>query len=136
TTPAAQWAQVSQWLQAMVRDPRHAALAGYVPEAVALRLIARELRHRSVEATLVAKVDGLLGEHPRIDGGRITLTVDDFLARFRTHRTHFVPGFERSQALRQRIAAREREGPGQRGVRARPPSRFGGHRLIDGGYLA
>src|SRR5690606_41525643 len=23
TTPAAPWAQVSQWLQAMVRDPRH-----------------------------------------------------------------------------------------------------------------
>ena len=136
TTQAAQWALVSQWLQAMVRDPRHAALAGYVPEAVALRLAARELRHRSVEATLVAKVDGLLGEHPRIDGGRLTIPVDDFLARFRAHRTHFVPGFERYQALRQRIAAREREALRLSEFRARPLSSFVRNRLIDEVYLA
>src|SRR5690606_17031533 len=98
----AQWSLVAQWLQAMVRDPRHATLAGYVPEAVARRLVARELRHRNVDATLVAQVDGLLGEHPRMVDGRLTVPIDDFLARFRAHREGFVPGFERYQALRQR----------------------------------
>jgi hypothetical protein len=134
--PAAQWAQVSQWLQAMVRDPRHAALAGYVPEAVALRLVGRELRHRIVEATLVAQVEGLLGEHPRIDAGRLTIPVDDFLARFRAHRERFVPGFERYQALRQRIALREREALRLSEFRARPLSSFVRNRLINEVYLA
>ncbi|MGY1518925.1 DNA repair ATPase [Luteimonas sp. A482] len=136
TSPAAQWSLLAQWLQAMVRDPRHAALAGYVPEAVALRLVARELRHRSVEATLVAQVDGLLGEHPRIEGGQLTIPVDDFLARFRSHRERFVPGFERYQALRQRIAAREREALRLSEFRARPLSSFVRNRLINEVYLA
>ncbi|WP_298576699.1 DNA repair ATPase [uncultured Luteimonas sp.] len=135
-SPAAQWAQLAQWLRAMTREPAQATLAGYVPEAIALRLAGRELRHRNVEATLVAAVDGLLGEHPRIAGGRLALSVDDFLARFGSHRERFVPGFERYQALRQRIAARERETLRLSEFRARPLSSFVRNRLINEVYLA
>ena len=135
-SPAAQWSLLAHWLNAMVREPRHAALAGYVPEAIALRLAARDLRHRIVEATLVARVDGLLGEHPRIDGGAMTLAIDDFLARFREHRGGFVPGFERYQALRHRIAARERDALRLSEFRARPLSSFVRNRLINEVYLA
>lgn len=135
-SPAAQWSLLAHWLNAMVRDPRHAALAGYVPEAIALRLAARELRHRIVEATLVARVEGLLGEHPRIDGGAMALAIDDFLARFREHRSGFVPGFERYQTLRHRIAARERDALRLSEFRARPLSSFVRNRLINEVYLA
>ncbi|MBP6216234.1 MAG: DNA repair ATPase [Luteimonas sp.] len=134
-TPAMQWALVAQWLQAMVRDPRHAVLAGYVPEAVALRLVGPELRQRIIEATLVASVDGLLGEHPRIAGGHATLSIDDFLTRWRDHRSQFVPGFERYQQIRQRIAARGRDALRLSEFKARPLTSFVRNKLIDGVYL-
>jgi len=134
-TPATQWALVAQWLQAMCRDPRHAALAGYVPEAIALRLAGRDLRHRIVEVALVAEVDGLLGEHPRIDGGKATLVVDDVLARWNAHRAAFVPGFERYQAVRQKIAARERDALRLSEFKAHPLTSFVRNRLINEVYL-
>ncbi len=133
--PAAQWALLAQWLQAMARDPRHAALAGYVPEAIALRLAGRDLRHRIVDATLVATVEGLLGEHPRIDHGKATLAIDDFLVRWQAHRAQFVPGFERYQSVRQSIAAREREALRLEEFKARPLTSFVRNRLIDEVYL-
>jgi len=133
--PAAQWALLAQWLQAMARDPRHAALAGYVPEAIALRLAGRDLRHRIVDAALVATVEGLLGEHPRIDHGKATLAIDDFLVRWQAHRTQFVPGFERYQAVRQSIAARERAALRLEEFKARPLTSFVRNKLIDEVYL-
>ncbi|TYT26241.1 AAA domain-containing protein [Luteimonas viscosa] len=133
--PAAQWALVAQWLQAMVRDPALAALSGYVPEAIALKLAGHELRHRVVDAILVAKVDGLLGEHPLVEGGVQTVSIDGFLARWRAHRETFVPGFERYQAVRHAIATREREALRLSEFRARPLSSFVRNRLINEVYL-
>ncbi|WP_202843693.1 DNA repair ATPase [Luteimonas saliphila] len=133
--PAAQWALVAQWLQAMVRDPALAALSGYVPEAIALRLAGHDLRHRILDSTLVATVEGLLGEHPRIQHGRQALSIDDFLARWHAHRGGFVPGFERYQAVRHAIATRERESLRLSEFRAKPLSSFVRNRLINEVYL-
>ncbi len=133
--PAAQWALVAHWLQAMCASGEQAALAGYVPEAIALLLTARELRHHTRDVTLIAQVDGLLGQHPRIDQGRMALAVDDFLLRLRHHHTHFIPGFERYQQIRQRIAAREREALRLSEFKARPLTSFVRNRLINDVYL-
>ncbi|MGY0612656.1 DNA repair ATPase [Luteimonas sp. A501] len=133
--PAAQWALAAQWLQAMCAQGAYAELAGYVPEAIALLLTGRALRHRIVDTTLIARVEGLLGEHPRMAGGRMALPIDDFLLRFRRHRSHFIPGFEGYQAIRQRIASREREALRLSEFKARPLSSFVRNRLLDEVYL-
>ena len=133
--PAAQWALAAQWLQAMCTQDAHAGLAGYVPEAIALLLTGRTLRHRIVDATLVTRVEGLLGEHPRIAAGHMDLAIDDVLLRFRHHLGHFIPGFEGYQAIRQRIAAREREALRLSEFKARPLSSFVRNRLLDQVYL-
>ncbi|WP_024889704.1 DNA repair ATPase [Luteimonas huabeiensis] len=133
--PGAQWALASHWLQGLCSDPARAPLAGYAPEAIALLLAGRELRHEVREVALVAEVEGLLGEHPRIEGGRLRLPIDDFLARLRTHRERFVPGFHRYQAVRQRIVSREREALRLSEFKARPLTSFVRNRLIDEVYL-
>ncbi|MEN5061730.1 DNA repair ATPase [Luteimonas sp. TWI1416] len=133
--PSAQWALAAQWLHGLCGDPKHASLAGYVPEAIVLLLAGRTLRHRVREATLIAEVEGLLGEHPRIEDGRLRLAVDDFLSRLRTHRETFVPAFHRYQAVRQRIATREREALRLSEFKARPLTSFVRNRLIDEVYL-
>lgn len=132
--PAAQWALVQQWLEAMCQAG-DGANAGYIPEAIALVLTGRHLRHRVVDTTLVARVDGLLGEHPRVHDGTLTLAVDDFLLRWHTHRNRFVPGFERYQAIRQKIAARERDALRLSEFNARPLSSFVRNRLLNDVYL-
>jgi MoxR-like ATPase len=133
--PAAQWALAAQWLQAMCAEGGHAALEGYVAEAIALLATGRELRHRIRDATLIARAEGLLGEHPRIADGRLVLHVDDFLLRWRRHRAQFIPGFERYQAIRQRIAAREREALRLSEFKPRPLSSFVRNRLLNEVYL-
>jgi hypothetical protein len=130
-----QWAQVVQWLNAMCSQPKFAALAGYVPEAAAMLLGERALRSQVREVTLIADVAGLLGEHPRVREGHLQLSVDDFLQRWQAHRRQFQPGFERYQALRQRISARERDALRLSEFQARPLSSFVRNKLINDVYL-
>lgn len=133
--PALQWAQAEHWLQAMCGQPQFAALVGYVPEAVAMLLAERSLRSQVREVTLIADAAGLLGEHPRIREGHLQLAVDDFLGRWQAHRHQFQPGFERYQALRHRISAREREALRLTEFQARPLSSFVRNKLINDVYL-
>ncbi len=133
--PGAQWALAAQWLQPMAAGDGHAALAGYVPEAIGLLLTGDALRHRIVDATLIAQVSGLLGEHPRIHDGKLSLPIDDFLLRWRQHRAQFLPGFERYQQIRQRIAARERDALRLSEFKARPLSSFVRNKLLNDVYL-
>ncbi len=132
---ALQWAQVTQWLAAMCGQPKFAALAGYVPEAAAMLLGERVLRSQVREVTLIADVAGLLGEHPRVREGHLQLALDDFLQRWQAHRRQFQPGFERYQALRHRISAREREALRLGEFQARPLSSFVRNKLINDVYL-
>src|SRR5690606_460643 len=133
--PGAQWALAAQWLQAIAAEGGHTPLAGYVPEAIALLLCGDTLRHRIIDATLIAQVSGLLGEHPHIHEGRLPLSVDDFLLRWRQHRAQFVPGFERYQQIRQRIAGRERDALRLSEFKARPLSSFVRNKLLNDVYL-
>ncbi|MFJ9084466.1 DNA repair ATPase [Streptomyces sp. NPDC102384] len=97
---------VEAWLTA------YAASAGEgaddLPEAVAAELCPGLERYEN-SAGLTVTVEGLLGTHPRIDAGRLTFRLDEFLARTAEFRTHTVPGFRAHQRLRTELAATERE---------------------------
>lgn len=133
--PAARYTHVVHWLEALCSDPSLAPRARFVPEAAALLLTRGQLARRPSEAALSATVEGLLGEHPRIDGGRMALAVDELMARLRDHRERFLPGYRRYQAIRQEIAARERDALRLSEMRARPLTSFVRNRLINGTYL-
>jgi hypothetical protein len=132
---AARWALAGQWLRALCRLPAFAAHAGYVDEATALLLVQRTLRTRISEVALQVEVAGLLGEHPRIKDGRLTLSLDDFLARLHDHLDHFVPAFHAYQAARQRIISRERDALRLSEFKPRPLSSFVRNKLINDVYL-
>ncbi|SEK88750.1 AAA domain (dynein-related subfamily) [Pseudoxanthomonas sp. GM95] len=132
----ARWELAIQWLHGLCRDPQFAPQAGYVAEAAAMLLTARALRGRNSDVALMGTVEGLLGEHPRIVQGRLVLAVDDFLARMAEHTGQFVVGFQRYQAVRQKIIAREREGLRLSEFKARPLSSFVRNKLINEVYLS
>ena len=132
---AARWTLAGQWLRALCQLPAHAAHAGYADEAAALLLVSRALRTRPSEVALQVQVQGLLGEHARIQQGHLTLSLDDFLARLRTHLKQFVPAFHAYQGVRQRIIVRERDALRLSEFKARPLSSFVRNKLINDVYL-
>ena len=133
--PAAAWSLLRQALDALAALPEHAHLAAYVPEAIALFRHGAQLTHVVEHVTLMGQVDGLLGEHPRIREGRLALAVDDLPARFAAHRDHFVPAWQRYQALRSDVAQRERAAMRLSEFKARPLSSFVRNKLINDVYL-
>ncbi|MCZ4253875.1 hypothetical protein, partial [Pseudoalteromonas shioyasakiensis] len=89
------------WLRGLCAAEEFAALSAYVPEAVALSLLAEGVPKRITEVDLRFTAKELMGEHPRISERQLVLAVDDFFARLRVHREQFLPGLQRYQALRQ-----------------------------------
>lgn len=133
--PAAQWALVENWLRGLCAADEFAALNAYVPEAVALSLLAEDLPKRITEVDLRFTVKELMGEHPRIGERQLVLAVDDFFARLRVHRERFLPGLQRYQALRQAVVASEREALRLDEFKPKPLSSFVRNKLINDVYL-
>ncbi|HYR10284.1 MAG TPA: AAA family ATPase, partial [Longimicrobium sp.] len=133
--PAARYVHVVHWLEALCTDAALAPLVRFIPEAAALILTRDGIARRANDAPLLDTVEGLLGEHPRIAGGRLTVAVDDFLARLRAHRDAFLPGYRRYQAVRHEIAVREKAALRLEELKARPLTSFVRNRLINDTYL-
>ncbi|WP_242112923.1 DNA repair ATPase [Luteimonas aquatica] len=133
--PAARWAHALQWFEGLCAQDTFAPMAAYAPEAAAALLVEGILPRRDNDTTLLATVEGLLGEHPRIQAGRLRFAADDLLGRLRLHRECFLPGYRRYQSLRQEIAGREREALRLSEFKARPLTSFVRNKLINDIYL-
>ncbi len=134
-TPAERWTWVQGWLGALVTLPQWVPAARFVPEAAALRVFGAGLPHQIKDLDLTLQVSGLLGDHPRIQGGTLTLGADEALARWQAHRESFVPAFHRYQARRQEVMQQQREALRLDEFRARPLTSFVRNRLINDVYL-
>ncbi|MFF7645749.1 DNA repair ATPase [Streptomyces canus] len=107
---------------------------GDLDEAVAVELCP-DLPRYDCDTPPTETVEGLLGMHPRITGGRLTLRIDEFLARTRRFRQQDAPGFRAHQRQRVRLAAAERARLHLDDHRPRVLSAFVRNRLIDEVYL-
>ncbi|MFG1810014.1 DNA repair ATPase [Streptomyces sp. NPDC049040] len=82
-----------------------------------------------------ATVDGLLGAHPRVVRGRLSLRLDELLTRVRRFRTEEVPAYRAYQRHRTSVVAAERDRLGLAAYCPRPLTGFVRNRLIDEVYL-
>ncbi|MCE7080589.1 DNA repair ATPase [Streptomyces sp. ST2-7A] len=126
------------WLAAFAADRDRDA--GDVPEAVALELCAEPgngepLLHRPLDVPLSAGVDGLLGTHARVRGGRIEVRLDEFLTRTERFRRRRVPAHRAWIRRRNALLETERERLRLESFRPRVMSGFVRNRLIDEVYL-
>ncbi|UQA92440.1 DNA repair ATPase [Streptomyces halobius] len=130
--PAVRRQLVEAWLSS------YAASAGEstedLPEAVAVELCP-ELDRYDCDAPLTDTVDGLLGTHPRIDGRRLRVRIDELLDRTRRFRAERLPGFRAYQARRTELVAAERARLRLDEYRPKVMSTFVRSRLIDEVYL-
>ncbi|MFC5172515.1 DNA repair ATPase [Streptomyces mutomycini] len=125
---------VEGWLTSYAAASGSDADDGDLAEAVAVELCP-ELERYGCEAPLTATVEGLLGDHPRTAGGKLTVRLDELLARTAAFRTETVPGFRAYQRLRTSLVAAERTRLRLDDHRPRVMPAFVRNRLLDEVYL-
>ncbi|MBJ3812683.1 DNA repair ATPase [Streptomyces flavofungini] len=103
-------------------------------EAVAVELCPGLDRY-DCAAPVAETVTGLLGTHPLIDGGRLTVRIDELLSRTRRFRDQTVPGFRAYQARRSALAAAERARLRLDEYRPKAMPTFVRNHLVDEVYL-
>lgn len=133
--PAQRWRLVESWLLGLCESEEFAGARHYLPEAIALMLLPESAGVQVTEVDLRFTVDGLMGDHPRIDNGSMTLALDDLFARLRRHREAFLPGMQRYQALRQEVIQQQRDALRLSEFKPRPLSSFVRNKLINDVYL-
>ncbi|RDG37926.1 DNA repair ATPase [Streptomyces corynorhini] len=107
---------------------------GDLAEAAAVELCPGLPRYE-VSAPPGETVEGLLGAHPRIERRRLTVRLDELLARTADFRDRVAPGFRAYQRLRGALVAAERTRLRLDDYRPRVMSSFVRNRLIDEVYL-
>ncbi|MBM7053054.1 DNA repair ATPase [Streptomyces durocortorensis] len=110
-------------------------IGGDLAEAVAVELCP-DLERYACDAPLTVRLEGLLGDHPRIaGGGALTVRIDELLSRTAEFRTDIVPGFRAYQRLRTSVVTAERGRLRLDDHRPRVMSAFVRNRLLDEVYL-
>ncbi|WP_326810937.1 DNA repair ATPase [Streptomyces scopuliridis] len=126
---------VENWLTAYATaGGRDGTDPGELAEATAVELCPDLVRYDSA-APLAETVDGLLGGHPRIERRRLTVRIDELLARTRDFRDRVAPGFRAYQRARAALVTAERTRLRLDDYRPRVMSSFVRNRLIDEVYL-
>jgi hypothetical protein len=105
-----------------------------LPEAVAIELCGDLPRHDS-SAALTARVDGLLGAHPRISDRTLEVRLDEFLSRTKRFSVERVPAYRAYQRKRDALVTAERSRLRLSEFQPKVMSAFVRNRLLDEVYL-
>ena len=123
-----------QWLSAIAEDKRPEWLRA-APEAAALMLMPGNFNHKTKSTDPNLSVSDLLGQHPRIQDGKINIVIDEFISRIAYHHDQDVPRFEQFQKVRHKVSQRLKSELNLGAFIARPLSSFVRNKLIDDAYL-
>ncbi|MGA5407222.1 DNA repair ATPase [Streptomyces lavendulocolor] len=125
---------VDGWLRSYAASCGEDVDAGDLAEAVAIE-VCPDLPRHDVDCLPTARVEGLLGTHPRIDRGVLTVRLDAFLATTGDFADRVAPGFRAHQRRRNALLADEHRRLRLDEYRPRVLSSFVRSRLVDEVYL-
>jgi hypothetical protein len=128
------WRLARDWMRAFAQSQSGAQpLSPWADEAATVLCL--PLARQRINATLEARIEGLLSEHTRIQQGQMRLSLNDFWQRVSHHRSVVVPAFEALQQLRHALIAQQKKRLRLQQFQAKPLSTFVRNRLIDEVYL-
>ena len=130
-----QWALMETWLVGFSEYSQQQNLQRFIPEACAMMLIKHALRIEPRGVELQKTIEGLMGEHGRIENQSIMVALDEFTSRLHHHRYEVVPEYHQFQEIRQNIVDRERGKLNLDSFKAKPLSSFVRNKLINDVYL-
>ncbi|MGK3992334.1 DNA repair ATPase [Sorangium sp. So ce1024] len=124
------------WLTGFVsKDPSQASLSQLALEAAVVIVTERQLEREPSGAVTEARVEGLLGQHPRIRERALVLRLDEFLSRIEDFLHDRAPRYRAYRKVRSEIAERERKRLRLEEFAPRVLTSFVRNRLIDEVYL-
>ena len=129
---AERWQLARAWVQAFALAHQPAAVA-WVDDAACVLAVTGQ--RRRVNVALDATVTGLRSAHDRISQGSLSLNLNDFWGRYRTHAQTVVPAFAALKSLHHELLSAEKTRLGLSQFQAKPLSSFVRNRLIDEVYL-
>lgn len=133
--PAARWSITSHWLKAWMAKTDQQHLLHYLPEAVAVLNVGEAVKTSVRSVELAFQIEGLLGQHPRIEERTLSLQLDEFDERLRYHQQEIIPGWQQLQEVRQQVLEKWRGQLRLDEFRPRPLSSFVRNKLISESYL-
>lgn len=133
--PAARWSITSHWLKAWMAKTDQQHLLHYLPEAVVVLNVGETVKTSVRSVELAFQIEGLLGQHPRIEERTLSLQLDEFDERLRYHQQEIIPGWQQLQEVRQRVLEKWRGQLRLDEFRPRPLSSFVRNKLISESYL-
>ena len=116
-------------------DPSIAALVGSAREAAMLQVVEEDLDFDISSAGIEVTVEGLLGQHPRIDDGRMVIRMDTFTKQLEQFREVTAPGFRNYRERRQDLVERRRSALRVDEYKPRVMGSFVRNKLINDVYL-
>lgn len=129
------------WIEAYVHNKNKEEWKHFIDESAAVALIKQtsDAKHYfgfiSNEVLLSQEVSGLIGQHKRLDNGKLFVTLDDFLERCEYHHDVVVPNYEKVQSLKKEIISDKRDEIQIKDFTANPLSSFVRNKLITDSYL-
>lgn len=133
--PAERLALALAWLTALAKLEQHAPLRHLSFEAAVVLATDRRLDREPSAAVTEARVEGLLGQHPRIRERALPLRLDEFLSRVGAFLRERAPRYRAYRKLRGDIVHRERKRLRLDEFTPRVLTSFVRNRLIDEVYL-
>ncbi len=121
------------WVTAFLEKTNQTARAAQ--EAVVAILFEGKVSRETSSAQAKLSIEGLLGQHPRIQQGRMELHLDEFLSRLGHFRYRLVPGFRDFQKARHAVLERERDALRLDEYKPKVMSSFVRNHLINDVYL-
>ncbi len=134
---AARWDLTYAWLNAWIgsRGSEGAAVEHLREEVVSLILTEGSVDRNASAAVVVAPVEGLLGQHPRIVDRVLQIRLDEFLARIGSFIRERVPGFKEYRNTRQLLLEQVRKRLRLNEFQPKVLSAFVRNKLINDVYL-
>ncbi|MEL7538177.1 MAG: DNA repair ATPase [Pseudomonadota bacterium] len=133
--PGRQYSLACAGFYAMVDTSEDRSIRHYVPEAAVELVVGRGLARRTLKVEPQATVDGLFGEHARVENGTLQIQLDEFLGRLGHHTTQVVPAYQSYLAVRQGVLDGARDELRLDEFKPRPLSSFVRNKLINEAYL-
>ncbi len=134
-SPGEVFALARAWVTGILAQKPQLASSGTVADEAAGILATGGLSRATSNALIETEVIGLLGRHPRIINGALSLRLDELPARLDRFRLIDAPAFRSHRALRTEIGAREKKRLRIGELAPRVMSSFVRNRLIDQVYL-
>ena len=129
------WSLVSTWIDGFIRFQKLEEHEFFKDEACALLLIGDSLPLEKRSIVIQQQLEGMLGDHPRIESQSMMLLLPEFLDRLHHFSSSVLPEYSAFKSLRSELIEQSRKQLQIEAFKGRPLSSFVRNRLINEVYL-